>query len=60
MTATLADRFVGLAPGAAAGVWSLVGEWDGEPNGMKFLIPGTLLVTNYKNGLMLLAIGPRS
>lgn len=38
------------------GAWSLVAEWDGEPNGMKFLAPGQLLVTDYKNGLMLLDV----
>ena len=36
----------------AAGAWTLVAEWDGEPNGMKFLSPAELLVTDYKNGLM--------
>lgn len=39
-----------------SGAWSLVGEWDGEPNGMKFLTPGELLVTDYKNGLVVLEI----
>lgn len=39
-----------------AGAWSLVGEWDGEPNGMKFLSFGELLVTDYKNGLLVLDI----
>ena len=34
------------------GVWTLVTEYDGEPNGLKFLRPGTLLITDYKNGLM--------
>jgi gluconolactonase len=34
------------------GAWSLVAEYDGEPNGMKFLDAGTLLVTDYKNGLV--------
>src|SRR5262245_30196128 len=34
------------------GGWSLVAEYDGEPNGMKFIAPGTLLVTDYRNGLM--------
>ena len=29
---------------------------DGEPNGMKFLAPGQLLVTDYKNGLVVLDI----
>lgn len=36
----------------ASGDWSLVGEYDGEPNGMKFLDAHTLLITDYKNGLM--------
>ncbi len=40
----------------ARGDWSLVGEWDGEPNGMKFLSPTELLVTDYKNGLVVLDI----
>lgn len=35
-----------------AGTWSLVAQWDGEPNGMKFLSEGVLLVTDYKNGLV--------
>ena len=34
------------------GQWEQVAEWDGEPNGMKFLSPGVLLVTDYRNGLM--------
>lgn len=36
----------------AQGAWSLVAEYDGEPNGMKFLDADTLLITDYKNGLM--------
>ena len=36
----------------AVGAWSLVAEYDGEPNGMKFLDSRTLLVADYKNGLM--------
>lgn len=32
--------------------WTLITEYDGEPNGMKFLSDGKLLVTDYKNGLM--------
>lgn len=36
----------------AAGEWTLVAEYDGEPNGMKFLDDATLLVTDYRNGLM--------
>jgi gluconolactonase len=35
-----------------AGSWTLVAEYDGEPNGMKFLDSRTLLVTDYKNGLL--------
>ena len=34
----------------------LVAQWDGEPNGMKFLNPGQLLVTDYRNGLVVLDI----
>ncbi|SEB15907.1 SMP-30/gluconolactonase/LRE family protein [Variovorax sp. YR216] len=38
------------------GGWSLVAEYDGEPNGMKFLDAATLLITDYKNGLMQLDV----
>jgi gluconolactonase len=38
------------------GEWDLVAQWDGEPNGMKFLSDTELLVTDYKNGLMRLNI----
>lgn len=38
------------------GVWTLVAEYDGEPNGMKFLDERTLLITDYKNGLMRLDV----
>lgn len=38
------------------GVWTLVAEYDGEPNGMKFMDAGTLLITDYKNGLMRLDV----
>lgn len=34
------------------GEWELVAQWDGEPNGMKFLSAHELVVTDYKNGLM--------
>lgn len=34
------------------GEWTLVAEWDGEPNGAKFLNERELLVTDYRNGLM--------
>jgi gluconolactonase len=39
-----------------AGQWSLVAAYDGEPNGLKFLDARTLLVTDYKNGLMRLDV----
>ena len=38
------------------GAWTLVAEYDGEPNGMKFLDADTLLITDYKNGLMRLDV----
>ncbi len=38
------------------GEWDLVAQWDGEPNGMKFLNPKQLLVTDYRNGLVVLDI----
>lgn len=38
------------------GDWDLVAQWDGEPNGMKFLNARELLVTDYKNGLVALDI----
>jgi gluconolactonase len=34
------------------GEWDLVAQWDGEPNGMKFMSATELLVTDYLNGLM--------
>lgn len=34
------------------GEWAQVAEWDGEPNGAKFLNDRELLVTDYRNGLM--------
>jgi gluconolactonase len=36
----------------AEGEWTLVAEYDGEPNGMKFLNDRELLIADYKNGLM--------
>jgi gluconolactonase len=38
------------------GAWHLVTEYDGEPNGMKFLDANMLLITDYKNGLVSLDI----
>jgi len=35
-----------------AGEWEQVAEWDGEPNGLKFLNDRELIVTDYRNGLM--------
>jgi gluconolactonase len=36
----------------AQGSWTMVAEYDGEPNGMKFLNPRELLIADYRNGLM--------
>ncbi|RQM44192.1 SMP-30/gluconolactonase/LRE family protein [Paraburkholderia bannensis] len=41
---------------SADGAWELVAEYDGEPNGMKLVDDGHLLITDYRNGLMLLDI----
>ncbi len=41
---------------APSGEWTLVAEYDGEPNGMKFLDDQRLLITDYKNGLMALDV----
>lgn len=38
------------------GEWDLVAQWDGEPNGMKFLNAKQLLITDYRNGLVVLDI----
>ncbi|NVK43414.1 MAG: SMP-30/gluconolactonase/LRE family protein [Oceanospirillaceae bacterium] len=38
------------------GEWSLVAEYDGEPNGMKFYDDKTLVIADYKNGLLLLDV----
>lgn len=42
---------------AATGEFSLVVEYDGEPNGMKLLPGGELLIADYKNGLVRLDPG---
>jgi gluconolactonase len=34
------------------GEWEQIAQWDGEPNGMKFLDDRELLITDYRNGLM--------
>ena len=38
------------------GEWTQVAEWNGEPNGMKFLNERELLITDYRNGLMVCEI----
>lgn len=38
------------------GEWELVAQWNGEPNGMKFFNDSELLITDYKNGLIILNI----
>lgn len=43
---------------ATSGEWSLVAEWDGEPNGLARHPHGRLFVTDYKLGL--LALDPAS
>lgn len=35
-----------------SGDWTLVAEWDGEPNGLKWLGDRELVVADYRNGLM--------
>ena len=39
------------------GEWEQVAEWAGEPNGMKFLNERELVITDYRNGLMVCDIG---
>ncbi|NUX54697.1 SMP-30/gluconolactonase/LRE family protein [Paraburkholderia youngii] len=41
---------------SAAGEWELVVQYEGEPNGMKRFDDTHLLITDYRNGLMLLDI----
>ena len=40
-----------------SGEWEEIAQWAGEPNGMKFLNDRELLVTDYRNGLMVCDIG---
>jgi gluconolactonase len=40
----------------AKGDWTLVAQYDGEPNGMKFRNDHELVITDYKNGLMVLDV----
>lgn len=39
-----------------SGAWSLVAEYEGEPNGMKMIGGRELLVTDYRNGLVAIDI----
>ena len=41
---------------AVSGEWDLIAEYDGEPNGMKFLSDKELLIADYKNGLVILEL----
>ncbi|MCC8395551.1 SMP-30/gluconolactonase/LRE family protein [Paraburkholderia sp. MMS20-SJTR3] len=41
---------------SASGEWELVVQYEGEPNGMKRFDDTHLLITDYRNGLMLLDI----
>ncbi len=36
-----------------AGHWTQIAEYDGEPNGMKFLSAHELIIADYRNGLMI-------
>jgi gluconolactonase len=36
----------------ADGEWTLVAQYDGEPNGLKFHPDGRILIADYRNGLM--------
>jgi len=36
--------------------WELIAHYDGEPNGMKWLSPGVLVIADYQNGLMQLDV----
>lgn len=38
------------------GEWEQIAQWDGEPNGAKFLNARELLITDYRNGLMVVDV----
>ena len=42
---------------APDGTWDLVTEYDGWPNGLKIAADGSILITDYRNGLMRLDPG---
>ena len=45
-------RIFRIAPDG--GDWTLMAEYDGEPNGLKIHKDGRIFITDYKNGLMIL------
>jgi gluconolactonase len=47
-------RIFRITPGLQ---WDLVVEYEGEPNGMKFLDAQHLVIADYRNGLMVLDVG---
>jgi gluconolactonase len=40
-----------------SGEWTLVVEYDGEPNGLKFHPDGRIIIADYRNGLVQLDLG---
>lgn len=42
------------------GNWELIVQYDGEPNGMKLIAEETLLITDYRNGLVKLSLKERT
>ncbi|QDY43773.1 SMP-30/gluconolactonase/LRE family protein [Candidatus Pantoea soli] len=43
----------------SSGRWELIVRYDGEPNGMKLIAPDTLLITDYRLGLVRLSLTDR-
>jgi gluconolactonase len=37
---------------ASNGIWKLIAEYDGEPNGLAYHPDGRLFITDYKNGIL--------
>ncbi len=56
------NLFVGDIPNGrifridAKGEWELVVQYEGEPNGMKFLSAGEIVIADYRNGLLALDV----
>lgn len=44
----------------SSGNWELILQYPGEPNGMKLISSDTLLITDYRNGLMKLSLTDRT